>query len=242
MTVVGNSTTKEVSIPKAPDAKDTEADKAQETKKEGVFDDIAADTQAPVDETTKGIEEDARIPGRMSNTITDRLKINSDQYDPSELVITSEEKTSFINAMITGKRYTQTFKLFGGNVSVTIRSRTADETHALYAYIRHTLAKDGPDSLTVVEGDMAYVPLVAQVAELNGTAFPEMKAPLMYTESDGKEIEPGWYGDFKAWKAKPEGLTSALISCVQLFEYKYWTMTREAADKNFWNSDTSTEG
>jgi len=242
MTVVGNSTTKEVGIPEIPEAKSTEADKPQEPKKEGVFDNLDTSTQAPVDETTKGIEEDSRIPGRISNTVANRLKINSDQYDPGDLVITPEEKAAFIGAMITGERYTQTFRLFGGKVTVKIRSRTADETYALYAYIRHTLAKDGPDSLGAVEGDMAYVPLVAQVAEINGTVFPEMKTPLTYTESDGKEIEPGWYGAFKAWKAKPEGLTSALISCVQLFEYKYWTMTREAANKNFWNSDTSTEG
>ena len=68
-----------------------------------------------------------------------------------------------------------------------------------------------------------------------------MKTPLTFEESDGNIVEPGWYKDFQAWKDKPEGLTSALVSAIQLFEYKYWTMTKEAANKNFWNSDTSTE-
>ena len=245
MTVVGNSATKEVDAAKALEAEAVNANKADkdmEKNKEGVFDDIGSPTQAPVDESTKDVEALSRLPGHVGDPVAARLKINSSQYDPSDLVITPEEKLAFIDAMISGSRYTQTFKLFGGKLVVTVRSRTADETHAMYAYIRHVLSGNDAAGFNAVEGDMAYVPLVAQIAEMNGTAFPEMKTPLLYTMSDGKEQEPGWYGDFKAWKAKPEGLTSALVSCIQLFEYKYWTMTMEASDKNFWNSDTSTEG
>lgn len=232
MTVVGNAA--DAGKTAEPAGTDSPAEN------ENMFDDVSKPSKATDVDRDGMTAEASKLPADASSMITDRVKINKEQYTPDELEITPEEKAAFIDALISGKRYTQRMSLFGGQVSVVIRSRTAAETHALYAYIRHMLAGGGEDGLGVVEGDIAYVPLVAQVAELNGTAFPEMKSPLTFTESGDNEVPPGWYEDFKAWKAKPEGLTSALISCVQLFEYKYWTMTREAANKNFWNSDTST--
>jgi len=242
MTVVGD-TTKEA--PAAAESTDTTTgSKPEEAKeKEGVFDNLDAPTAAPTGEEAQDVESYSSLPGRYSNPVEERVKINSEQYSETDLMISPEEKANFIDAMITGERYTQRFSLFGGKVNVVVRSRTAAETHALYSYIRYTLSgKGGENAYSRVEGDMAYVPLVAQIAELNGRSFPEMKTPLTFEELDGKIVEPGWYEDFKAWKAKPEGLTSALISCVQLFEYKYWTMTKEASNKNFWSSDTSSEG
>lgn len=232
MTIVGDTTTAAKEAAKA----ETTAEKKEPAK---VFDKIEEPTPAPVDDTAKDVANASKLPGRISNTTEGRARINNEEYTQDDLVISPEEKAAFIDAMITGGRYTQEIQLFGGKVTAKLRSRTAEETHAMYAYIRHILAKNGKEGLSAVEGDMAYVPLVAQVAELNGVSYPEMKTPLTYEESDGKEVEPGWYEDFKAWKAKPEGLTSALISCIQLFEYKYWTMTKEASNKNFWNSDTS---
>ena len=244
MTVVGNPAddVKQEDVNKVTEDKPVEEKATEKNEKENVFDRLDEDSQAVVDEDTEDIEESSRIPGRTTNIAEERVRINADQYSPTDLIITTAEKAKFIESMITGERYTQTFSIFGGKISVTVRSRTADETHALYAYIRHTLAaKEGENSLSAVEGDMAYVPLVAQIAELNGVSYPEMKTPLTYEESDGVIKEPGWYQDFKTWKSKPEGLTSALISCVQLFEYKYWTMTKEAGNKNFWKTDTSIE-
>lgn len=182
------------------------------------------------------------IPGHLSNEATERVKINGETYKKSDLEITPEEKAAFIDSLISGKRYKHEYSIFGGKIHVVIRNRSSEETHAMYSYIRRVLSKNGDnEGMNIVEGDMAYIPLVAQIDEINGTKFPEMKHPLSYEESDGKEIPPGWLEDFKAWKAKPEGLTSALISFVQLFEYKYWTMVKEAANKNFWNSDTFIE-
>lgn len=242
MTVVGDTTKEAPEVAESTNvATDSKPEEAKE--KEGVFDDFNAPTMAPVGDEAGDVEDLARIPGRLSNPVLDRVKINGDQYSEMDLMISPEEKSAFVDAMITGARYTHRFSLFGGRVSVLVRSRTAAETHAMYSYIRYTLAeKEGENVYSRIEGDMAYIPLVAQIAEVNGTAYPEMKGPLTFEESGGKVVEPGWYEDFKAWKAKPEGLTSALISCVQLFEYKYWTMTKEATNKNFWSSDTSSEG
>ena len=237
MTVVGDKTS---------DVNDKVVDTEATAKKpaaeeaEGIFKDIDKETPMDVEnDKSKEVLSAAQLPGRVTNNTEERLKVGTDSYTPNDLMITPEEKSAFIDAMITGERYRQTFSLFGGKITVKIRSRVAAETHAMYSYIRHSLANGGAGNINAVEGDMAYVPLVAQIEELNGKKFPEMKEPLTFVESEGKETPPGWFEDFKAWKSKPEGLTSALISCIQLFEYKYWMMTKEATNKNFWNSDTS---
>jgi hypothetical protein len=243
MTVVGDSTYTDE--PKG-DIKSNEdktpvEDQKKEPEKEGVFDDIQSSTMAPVGEDAADVENSSRLPGSIENLAEGKTKINDERYSKSDLMITPEEKAAFIDALVTGERYRQTFSIFGGKINVVIRSRTAKETHAMYSYMRYILSsKGGDEGLNAVEGDMAYVPLVVQIEEMNGKKFPEMKGPLTFEESDGKLVYPGWFEDFKAWKSKPEGLTSALISLIQLFEYKYWTMTKEANNKNFWNTDTST--
>ena len=242
MTVVGENTTAEE--PKAGvQAEPAEVKPEEQGKEKGnMFDDIdTASDMATDPESIEGLN-DAKLPGVFHNEADGRVRIGTDSYDRDDLVISPEEKSAFIEALVTGERYTQTVDIFGGKMHVMLRSRTAEETHAMYSYIRHVLSSDVQDGMGVVEGDMAYVPLVAQIAEINGTKYPEMKAPLTFEMSGGKEVPPGWLEDLKAWKSRPEALTSALISCIQLFEYKYWTMTKEASNKNFWNSDTSIEG
>jgi len=229
MTMVGDTKSKEVDLSNTT---------TEDTEKKNVFDDLESTTPIPVSEETKESEKNAALPGVVSGTAENKGVINHEKYDEQELVITNTEKSTFIDAMITGERYRQSYSIFGGKVNIIIRSRTNKETQAMYAYIRHELSQDG-GNLTLLEGDMQYMLLLAQVEEVNGTKYPEMKTPLTYVESGGSTQEPGWVADLNAWKNRPEGLVSAIINRIQLFEYKYWTMVKEASNKNFWNSDTS---
>lgn len=243
MTVVG-ADKKEVTGSKKPVGmnKIEQADEGAERsgeKKANAFDDLNAATPIPPTENSaQEAVKNSQLPGAMSGSSENKGIVNNEKYDMDELVITGKEKSAFIDAMLTGERYKLSYPIFGGKINVTIRSRTSKETQAMYAYIRHEMHNDG-GNLTILEGDMQYLLLVAQIEELNGTKYPEMKIPLTYTESDGKTIEPGWLEDLASWKDRPEGLISAIINRVQLFEYKYWTMVKEASNKNFWNSDTS---
>ena len=249
MTVIGeeakdttNTSNEGMEVKEETSVKDAGATKTEE--KSNMFDNVKEPTDIDTtSEESEKVEKLSRIPGYTGGKNDSSVKINGETFNKDDLAISPEEKSDFIESMLTGARYKQRYSLFGGRISVVVRNRTAEETNAMYAYIRHILAKNGDEEaqIRIAEGDMAYVPLVAQIDEINGTKFPEMKEPLTYVESEGKEIPPGWYNDFLAWKKKPEGLTSALISIVQLFEYKYWTMTREASNKNFWNADTSIE-
>lgn len=232
MTVVGGSNKE---VPQTPSQETSD-----KKEKENTFDQVTSSTTVTDKDLLSDAKENATLPYQPKEGFSDIQTIDLNQYSKNALEITAQEKIAFIEAMISGERYTQQFMLFGGRISLTVRSRTSAETHALYAYLRYRLAHRD-EHLDVVEGDVAYMPLVSQVEELNGVKFHEMKAPLTYEERDGVDIEPGWLEDFKTWKQRPEGLTSAIISCIQLFEYKYWIMVKEANNKNFWNTDTSIE-
>lgn len=234
MTVI--DTQEKTSIQDVDSSVDTNKLQDEQVKKSNMFDSVESSSSGLAAVNDPSIIKKATV---VSSDKKDKTVTISSSFTEEDLEITPENKANFIEAMLTGERYKETYNIFGGKVSLTIRSRTTAETNALYSYIRHQLAKS-QDTAVVIEGDLTYIPLVAQVEELNGTSFPEMKAPLTFESSAGVETTPGWLPDFVAWKNKPEGLTSAIISCVQLFEYKYWLMVKEANNKNFWNTDTST--
>lgn len=228
MTVVGES-----------EKKANEASSEKTEQKDNLFEKMDETTKVPVEKASKGIIEQAELPGNPKGANDIRSKINAEVYTKEELEISPEEKDAFVESMLTGGRHYQTYTIFGGRIKVVIRSRTVTETQAMYAYMRHTLTKDAA-GLATLEGDMSYILLAAQIEEINGTKYPEMQEPLTFVEKDGKEQEPGWLACLKTWKAKPEGLTNALINRIQLFEYKYWTMVSEASNRNFWTPETST--
>lgn len=208
-------------------------------KKENVFDDVKKESkiEAPGDSVTADVVEKASsVESPESNVYK---TINREQYRAEELVITPKEKQAFLDSLVTGGRYTQAYDIFGGRVHVVVRNRTTDETNAMYAYVRYALSRPG-NTAASVDSQLPFVPLVAQIEEINGVKYPEMKAPYTFVEDKGVTTEPGWYEDFLAWVKKPEGLTSALVNRIQLFEYKYWTMVKEASNADFWKTDTST--
>lgn len=230
MQVVGSDNIDKVenNLPKSPD----------NIKEKHVFDDVNDKSAIPVESAAPTVISSSKLPVTDNNNM--KSKIHEETYSKEELVITPEEKASFIESMITGERYKQEYYIFGNKIKLVVRNRTASETQAMYSYIRHAVT-NGKENVSLLDGDMSYALIVAQVEELNGTKFSEMKTPLTYTGSKDGEIPPGWLEDLKIWKSKPEGLTTAIINRIQLFEYKYWTMVSEAANKNFWSSDTSTE-
>lgn len=220
---------------------ETAASEETVTEETNAFDNIESTDTIKKEDIEGKTADNASLPGITTGGTDGKVTINYEKYDKEELVITPDDKQAFISAMLTGDRYYRECSLFGGNVKAVIRSRTTRETQAMYSYIRHMLAQR-THAVSTLEGDMQYLLLLVHVEELNGVKFPTMKEPLNFTETAGKLEEPGWLQDLKTWKERPEGLTSALINRIQLFEFKYWTMVKEASNKNFWKSDTSISG
>lgn len=227
MTVVGES---------AP------ADKGQKAAENSnaVFENMESPSDTGTGGDSDQVIQSTKLPGGVKSGLGNKMAINRDLYTKDELTISSDEKQAFVDALLENRRYKSSVKLLGGRLSVVIRSRTKDETDAMFAFLRHEILGSGKTSDTLIDR-MAKLLLVAQIEEVNGTKFPEMKSPYTYTQSEGKEADPGWLVDLVNWEGKPEGLTATLINQIQLFEYKYWTMVEKASDANFWAPGTSTE-
>ena len=154
-----------------------------------------------------------------------------------EIVITPEDKKSFIDSVVSNSRFEKDYSLFGGNLKVTIRSVTAEETNALAAW---AFKKSVSDPTWYLSGRGRRYILVAQVAKFNGTSIPPMATPLFETlQSDGHTIkEPGWLASCAFWDGKSAAVVDAIIKCIADFEKIYSTLCSKADDVNFWSPDT----
>ena len=132
------------------------------------------------------------------------------------------------------------FSLFNGKIAGKFRSRLQAETNATISYISHECRKERIVTGIEYTNRLRNMLLATQVAELNGTAFLPLKAPLLRTMDGEKVIEPGWLDQVTYWEKQNDGLVNALYRELQIFERKYWVMVENAKDQNFWNPAGST--
>ena len=153
------------------------------------------------------------------------------------VTITSEDKFSFIDSVVSNTRFTKDYSLFGGKLKFTLRSLTSDEVSALASWA----AKVGTmDSAGLVSGKYRKYLLSAHVAMLNGVEMPPMDEPL-YEKlgGDGKStVEPGWIKRCDFWDKIGFGQFQAILKCVGEFDALYSSLCGKAEDANFWNPDT----
>lgn len=154
--------------------------------------------------------------------------------------ITDEEKAQFIRAVVTGDRYRATARLFGGNMVVKFRSRSVDETEAILSYLHRKGILGEFSTRSDMSNATVAALLTAQVEEIDGVAYPEMKRPLKFSQNGGTVEDPAWVSDADGWRRKPEFIVSALGRALIEFESKYWAMIDESKNENFWNPGTST--
>ena len=158
--------------------------------------------------------------------------------------ITEEDRSAFLNALVTGGRYEREFSLFGGKLTGVFRCRKIAESDGIIAWLTHCVNSKKIDARIEYLTMMRNALLAAQVKSLRGLVnedFPEMPMPYCPTRSeDGKELtEPGWLGVASAWGDRPEALVTAIHNELSKFEKRYWAMVVDASDQNFWNPAAS---
>lgn len=158
------------------------------------------------------------------------------------VLIGDEHKRAFIEAVVTGRRYTESFSLFGGNVSIVLRCRSAEETDAIDAYARRKISTGEIKSESEYSNLMRCMLIVAQVQEINGVSYSEMRSPMKFVENETGIKPPAWEEELKMWMAKPDVIISALTGAILEFEARYWQMVAKASDENFWGPGESTGG
>lgn len=154
-----------------------------------------------------------------------------------EITITSDDKTSFIDSVVANTRFTRDYSLFGGKITLTVRSLTTDEVNALAVWIAKIGSSD-PSGL--MAGRYRKYLMAAHIEMYNGTKMPPLEEPLYETlESDGKTVKPqGWLKRCGYWDGIGVGVFNAIMGCLADFDLRYTMLCKEAANGNFWNPDT----
>ena len=157
-----------------------------------------------------------------------------------DVEILRRHKEAFLDSVVSGGRYVEEFRIFGGRMSVRVRSRTNAETDALESYLRRQIALSAVSYESEYSSLTRRLLMVAQVAEVDGVEYPEMAAPLKYVETPEGLTPPAWEPSLGMWASKPDAVVAAISGCIMEFEARYWKMISMSRDENFWLSGEST--
>jgi hypothetical protein len=168
-----------------------------------------------------------------------------------EVIITQEDKDTFLEALVTGERWCRSLSLFNGRLPIVLRSRTNAETRAMHNEVQRRAAAGEYQTVTDMQGVMRLVSLRFHLQEIQGVEYQPPEAPLLaqidtVRNSAGKVVAvnvaaPGWYDEMmNFYNELPEAVVTSIYKEIREFEYKYWTMTLNCSDQNFWNPDSST--
>lgn len=149
--------------------------------------------------------------------------------------VTPSDKSAFLAALIGNDRMKLTMSRFGGKLSITVRSRTVRETDAIVKQLQRESRAGKFNAQLDQTIRLRTLVMAFQVAELNGTEYPEHAEPLVATAKPGEDdVTPVWVKFADAWYDKGDAINAAAWGCVQEFEDKYWMMTENAAKTDFW--------
>ena len=207
-----------------------------------IINQTSSHTQVQQETSTPKVPDDlvglsADITGNLADT-GDINPVDDDMVP--KVTVEQKHKDAFLKSIIENSRYVETVDLFNGSLKVTIRSRTAEETDAIMSYIRHVAITSGGLSDYEYSSRLRVMMLAAQIAQINDTVYPELRAPLFATEDKDGKKPPAWVEDLVIWSKKSDAIVSALSNAVSAFEARYWLMIRESSNINFWQPGTST--
>ena len=212
-----------------PDAKaltrDSEVELSDSVKNDPLFSTLDA---ANVVDT---LNKDAKMANRV---LADQLKIIAAEEQDDKVIITAAEKAAFIAAIIGNTRYISSFTLFNGALRAELRSRTQEESYAIFQRLNAELAANKLESQLAYSIRLRNMFLASQVKRINDTEFSELKAPLLKTVAGNDVTEPGWLDQVDYWHRQSDGLVSALYRQLRMFELKYLLMVENADKQNFW--------
>ena len=175
---------------------------------------------------------------------TDNNLIGSTEDLAGEMVdvtTTEEERSHFLNTVISGARFTLPFNIFGGRVTGVIRSRTQAETRAIWAQLMREMREGTIQVNADYTVRIRAMLMGAQLESYNEVKIPELPTPLDWIrQPNGEATPPPWLEGIKSWEDLDDGLATAIYEEIVNFERKYWTLVRHADDQDFWQPVTST--
>lgn len=165
-------------------------------------------------------------------------------FENNQVDVTPEDKEAFLRALIDDSRFERPFTIFNGKVSGVFRSRLLNETRAIMCEIQRQLRNGEFDTDIEYGTRMRHALLRFQLKELDGKSYqiPEEPLSAVATVEDGKEkvTPPAWVEEADVFFNGSEAKFAAVYAQLCVFEAKYWTMTQNADDQDFWQTEDST--
>lgn len=168
---------------------------------------------------------------------------SSDRFIPQgavEIDITPDDKEAFTAALIGNTRMTLSMTRLGGKCTVVIRSRTVRETDAIIKQLQRESRAGKFNAQMDQTIRLRTLVMAFQVAELDGVEYASPEEPLIETVTDAGTTPPAWVARADAWYDRGDAMNAIIWNCVQEFEDKYWMMTENAANADFWQPVAST--
>jgi hypothetical protein len=169
--------------------------------------------------------------------------------EQGKVELSPEDKSAFLDAIVSNARYERQFSLFDGRLNGVFRSRLNRESRAILLEMRRELAAEELQTNIEYTTRLRHALLLFQLKELNGVEFPPPTEPLMAQSvvedgEDGKPKQvinpPKWVTDCEVLFEGDEARTAALYNELAVFEARYWAMVASANDQDFWKTEDST--
>jgi hypothetical protein len=139
-----------------------------------------------------------------------------------------EDRKAFLSAILGGKQYEKTFKLFD-NVTITFRDRTIKDTEVILSILSKRVLDE---ELSQDDYDIAYdrYLFVVQLAAINGAEYA-----IKELNVDDRETLDDSVRDWLL--ALPRPVYHGALMAFRQFERENAFMTEHALDSDFWKAD-----
>jgi len=195
------------------------------------------DEQQPEQSVEKSLREPATVEREKTKDKLITAAGDTERLAPpagTNIEIAPADKDAFTAALIGNTRMTLSSKRLGGKCTITVRSRTLRETDAIIKQLQRE-SREGKFHAQLDQSMRLRALILAfQVAELNGTEYAIPEEPLIEIVSDSGTTKPAWIGRADDWYGQSDAMNTIVWGCIQEFEDKYWMMTENAANADFW--------
>lgn len=149
-----------------------------------------------------------------------------DELRVPPLPISEEDKTRFLDALMQGKPYQETFTLLNGQLTATVRCKTRREDEFINAQIFRDTSVRRIRSQTDYTNAINYYSLAFQLVELQGQALPSIELP-----DNPYDPEFDFHAKFKevVFFNAPEPMMFVLLTCLARFDRKALELAHKAA-------------
>lgn len=221
---------------------------------------VEKDTPAPVSGLAAG-ELPAQAENASKDVDAEAKSLSTQTMANSEgalalpvITITAADKAAFMDALIGLAPLELDFTRFTGNLRVRVRSRTYQQSDAIFQEARNYLYvnKVHPHAVQatlwrVIRCGLFFFQVVSLETARKSAAYPAYEGALQSSSTlkNGvlEIVLPPWVDlALKAWGDVPVAVTNAVLNSIVEFDKKYFTMADKVNDENFWNPEDSTLG